>query len=154
MCLLGRGRSYRRISSIMIIITAIYRLRRGVGTLHAFADDDACGARSLAEWREPRAADLSGMRRNVVVDGRRILDRGAIKAVESIVLGGEAERIWHLGERRRRGRRIPRAHTSRRSTRIPTESGGFGGSTDFLRVGGGTSRAREAEVLALRLAQQ
>jgi hypothetical protein len=40
---------------------------------------------------EPRAAEFSGMRRKVVVDGRRILERGAMKAVELIVLGGSSE---------------------------------------------------------------
>ena len=40
------------------------------------------------EWREPRAKDFSRMRRNVVIDGRRILNRKAIKGVELLGLGG------------------------------------------------------------------
>jgi len=40
------------------------------------------------QWRELTAANYSGMRRKVVVDGRRILERGAMKGVERVVLGG------------------------------------------------------------------
>lgn len=39
-------------------------------------------------WRDLTAADFSGMSRKVVVDGRRILRRGAMKGFELIVLGG------------------------------------------------------------------
>ena len=38
--------------------------------------------------RELTAADFSGMRRKVVVDGRRILRREAMDGVELVVLGG------------------------------------------------------------------
>ncbi len=41
------------------------------------------------EWRALIAADFSGMCRKVVVDGRRILERGAMKAVELIVIMAE-----------------------------------------------------------------
>jgi len=41
-----------------------------------------------AQWRELTAADFAGMRRKVVVDGRRILERAALKGVELYVLGG------------------------------------------------------------------
>jgi len=40
------------------------------------------------QWRELTAADLAGMRRKVVVDGRRVLRREPMKGVELIVLGG------------------------------------------------------------------
>lgn len=39
------------------------------------------------QWGNLTVADFAGMRRKVVVDGRRILQRGAMKAVEPIVLG-------------------------------------------------------------------
>jgi len=39
-------------------------------------------------WRKLRAKDFAGMRRKVVVDGRRILDPAAMKGVELVVLGG------------------------------------------------------------------
>ncbi len=40
------------------------------------------------EWRDLTAADFSGMRGKVVVDGRRILRRQAMKGVRLEVLGG------------------------------------------------------------------
>ncbi len=39
-------------------------------------------------WRKLKAKDFAGMRRKVVVDGRRILDAKAMKGVELVVLGG------------------------------------------------------------------
>jgi len=57
----------------------------------AFAEDNISFVRN--DWpagRDLTAADLSTMRRKVV-DGRRILERGAMKAVEVIVLGGSSE---------------------------------------------------------------
>jgi len=39
-------------------------------------------------WRDPTAAYFAGMRRNVVVDGRRILRREAMKGVELHIVGG------------------------------------------------------------------
>ncbi|HEY5538026.1 MAG TPA: hypothetical protein VIL58_00610 [Thermoplasmata archaeon] len=42
----------------------------------------------MALWRDPTAADRLGIRREVVVDGRGILQCGAMKAVELIVLVG------------------------------------------------------------------
>jgi len=40
------------------------------------------------QWRDLTAADFAGMRRKVVVDGRRILRREGMQGVELIVLGG------------------------------------------------------------------
>jgi len=40
------------------------------------------------QWRDWTAADFSGMRGKVVVDGRRILRREAMDGVELVVLGG------------------------------------------------------------------
>lgn len=39
-------------------------------------------------WRDLTAADFAGMRRKVVVDGRRILCREAMTGIELVVLGG------------------------------------------------------------------
>ena len=39
-------------------------------------------------WRDPTAAYFAGMRRNVVVDGRRILRREAMEGVELHIVGG------------------------------------------------------------------
>ena len=45
------------------------------------------------EWRDLTAADLaavdfSGVRRKVVIDGRRILNRAALEGIEFVTLGG------------------------------------------------------------------
>ncbi len=40
------------------------------------------------QWHDLTAADFAGMRRKVVVDGRRILRREAMNGVELTVLGG------------------------------------------------------------------
>ncbi len=40
------------------------------------------------QWRRLRAKDFAGMRRKVVIDGRRILDAKAMRGVELVVLGG------------------------------------------------------------------
>jgi len=39
------------------------------------------------QWRDLTAADFSGIHRNVVVDGRRILDRERMAGVALVVLG-------------------------------------------------------------------
>ncbi len=55
----------------------------------ALADADVCIVHNdWAQWRGLRAADFSAMRRKVVIDGRRILDRGALEGMELYVLGG------------------------------------------------------------------
>ena len=55
----------------------------------ALAHADVCIVHNdWPQWRDLTAADFSGMRRKVVVDGRRILDREAMKGVELHVLGG------------------------------------------------------------------
>ncbi len=57
----------------------------------AFAGDNISFLRN--DWpagRDWTAADFSGMGRKVVVNGRRILERGAMKGVELIVLGGSS----------------------------------------------------------------
>lgn len=41
------------------------------------------GSRSLPKWRELPAADFSDMRREVVIDGRRIVRREAMQGVFS-----------------------------------------------------------------------
>jgi len=40
------------------------------------------------QWRELKGADFQGMRRKIVIDGRRILNRQALNGVRLIVLGG------------------------------------------------------------------
>lgn len=40
------------------------------------------------QWRGLATADFSGMRRKVVIDGRRILDREKMEGVDLAVLGG------------------------------------------------------------------
>ena len=40
------------------------------------------------QWRRLRAKDFAGMRRKIVVDGRRILNPAAMKGVDLVVLGG------------------------------------------------------------------
>ena len=40
------------------------------------------------QWRDLTAADFVGMRRKVVIDGRRIMNRAAMAGVELIMLGG------------------------------------------------------------------
>jgi hypothetical protein len=40
------------------------------------------------QWRDLTAEDFAPIRRNAVVDGRRILERAALKGVELYVLGG------------------------------------------------------------------
>jgi len=55
----------------------------------AFAEDNISFVRNdWPLWRDRTAADLSGMNEKVVVDGRRILEREAMKGVDPIVLGG------------------------------------------------------------------
>ena len=55
----------------------------------ALAHADVCIVHNDGpEWRDLTAADFVGMRRKVVIDGRRILERGALKGVELYVLGG------------------------------------------------------------------
>ena len=40
------------------------------------------------QWRELRATDFAGMKRMVVIDGRRILRQEAMAGAELLVLGG------------------------------------------------------------------
>ena len=55
----------------------------------ALAHADICIVHNdWPQWRDLTAADFSGMNRKVVVDGRRILNRGTMKGVKLIVLGG------------------------------------------------------------------
>ncbi len=55
----------------------------------ALAQADVCIVHNdWPQWRELTAADFSGMRRKIVVDGRRILRRDAMRGVELLVLGG------------------------------------------------------------------
>ena len=55
----------------------------------ALARADVCIVHNdWPHWRGLKAADFSGMKRKVVVDGRRILNRSAMKGVTLLVLGG------------------------------------------------------------------
>lgn len=55
----------------------------------ALAQADVCIVHNdWPQWRKLKAKDFAGMRQKVVVDGRRILDRGAMKGIELRVLGG------------------------------------------------------------------
>ncbi len=55
----------------------------------ALAHADVCIVHNdWPRWRDLTAADFAGMRRSVVVDGRRISQRGALQGVELHVLGG------------------------------------------------------------------
>jgi UDPglucose 6-dehydrogenase len=55
----------------------------------ALADADVCIVHNdWPQWRELTAQDFAGMRRKVVVDGRRILNLAALSGVEVVVLGG------------------------------------------------------------------
>ena len=55
----------------------------------ALAHADVCIVHNdWPQWRDLTASDFAGMRRKVVVDGRRILRREGRKGVELIVLGG------------------------------------------------------------------
>jgi len=55
----------------------------------ALADADVCIVHNdWPQWRDLKAADFSGMKRKVVIDGRRILNRNAMKDVTLSVLGG------------------------------------------------------------------
>jgi len=55
----------------------------------ALAHADVCIVHNdWPQWRTLKAADFSGMRRKVVVDGRRILEREAMKGIDLVVLGG------------------------------------------------------------------
>ncbi len=55
----------------------------------ALAQADVCIVHNdWPQWRKLKAKDFAGMRRKVVIDGRRILDRAAMKGIELRVLGG------------------------------------------------------------------
>ncbi len=55
----------------------------------ALAGADVCVVHNdWPQWRKLKAKDFAGMRRKIVIDGRRILDRRAMKGVELRVLGG------------------------------------------------------------------
>ncbi len=55
----------------------------------AVAQADVCIVHNdWPQWKKLKAKDFAGMRRQVVIDGRRILDRKAMKGVELRVLGG------------------------------------------------------------------
>ena len=56
---------------------------------NALAHADVCIVHNdWPQWRKLKAKDFAGMRRKLVVDGRRILDRKAMQGVELRVLGG------------------------------------------------------------------
>ncbi len=56
---------------------------------NALTNADVCIVHNdWPQWRKLRAKDFVGMRRKLVIDGRRILDRKAVKGVELHVLGG------------------------------------------------------------------
>ncbi len=55
----------------------------------ALADADVCIVHNdWPQWHKLKARDFAGMRRKAVIDGRRILNRDAMKGVELRVLGG------------------------------------------------------------------
>jgi len=55
----------------------------------ALAGADLCIVHNdWPQWRELAGADFQGMRRKIVIDGRRILNRKALDGVRLIVLGG------------------------------------------------------------------
>ena len=55
----------------------------------ALAHADVCIVHNdWPQWGNLTAKDFAPMRRKVVIDGRRILERGALKGVELYVLGG------------------------------------------------------------------
>jgi len=55
----------------------------------ALAHADVCIVHNdWPEWRDLTATDFAGIRRRVVVDGRRILKRRAMRGVDLIALGG------------------------------------------------------------------
>ncbi len=55
----------------------------------ALAHADVCIVHNdWPQWRKLRAKDFAGMRRKLVIDGRRILDRKVMNGVELHVLGG------------------------------------------------------------------
>jgi len=55
----------------------------------ALAHADVCIVHNdWPQWRELRAADFAGMKRMVVIDGRRILRQEAMAGAELLVLGG------------------------------------------------------------------
>jgi hypothetical protein len=64
-------------------------LEPGSNLSRAFAEDNISFVRKdWPRWRDWTAAHFSVVRRKVVVDDRRILEREAMKGVELIVLGG------------------------------------------------------------------
>ncbi|MEK6988075.1 MAG: hypothetical protein AABX97_08295 [Candidatus Thermoplasmatota archaeon] len=55
----------------------------------ALAHADVCIVHNDGpQWRELTPGNSSGMRRKIVIDGRRILDRKVMAGVELFVLGG------------------------------------------------------------------
>ena len=55
----------------------------------ALAHADVCIVHNdWPQWKKLRAKDFVGMRRRVVIDGRRILNRAALECNELRVLGG------------------------------------------------------------------
>ncbi|MFA5896334.1 MAG: UDP binding domain-containing protein [Thermoplasmata archaeon] len=55
----------------------------------AFAQADVCIVHNdWSQWRDLTAKDFAPMRRKVVIDGPRILDREKMEGVDLIVLGG------------------------------------------------------------------
>ena len=65
------------------------RCRVGVLGCEGPGNADVCIVHNdWPEWRDLTAPDFSGMRGKVVVDGRRILRRQAVKGVRLLVLGG------------------------------------------------------------------
>jgi len=73
----------------------------------ALAQDDVCIVHNdWPQWREWIAADFSRMRRKVVVDGRRILRRDALVAVDSRPSVAETP-IHRRGEPARGDRGVP-----------------------------------------------
>ena len=69
--------------------TAVPKAEIAQDVKSALAHADVCIVHNdWPEWRDLTAANFAGMRRKVVVDGRRILRREAMNGVELIVLGG------------------------------------------------------------------
>jgi len=55
----------------------------------ALARADVCIVHNdWPQWRDLTAADFAEMRRKVVIDGRRILNRAALEGIEFVTLGG------------------------------------------------------------------
>ncbi len=55
----------------------------------ALAHGDVCIVHNdWSQWGNLNAADFAGMRRKVVIEGRRILSREALEGIDLVMLGG------------------------------------------------------------------